>query len=380
MADESPQIFRGLRGVYADTTTSSFIDGEVGKLLYRGYNIHDLAEKSTFEEIVYLLLYGELPTKSQLAEIDATLRASRSLPSEVIEVLRVVKDSHPMDALRTAVSVLGCVDPERDDNSVEATRRKGIRITAQVPTIVTAHHRIRRGQDPVDPDPDLNHAGNFLYMLDGERPQEEEMKLMDVDFIIHAEHGSNASSFAARMAASTVSDLHSAIVGGIGVLKGPWHGGAAEAVMKMALDIGTPDNAEAYARNIIDNGGRIMGFGHRVYKAEDPRAGHMRDRSEILSQKKGQPQWFQILAHLEQKVMQPYRAKGIYVNVDFYAGSIYYLLGIPDDLFVPIFAMGRIPGWTLQCMEQYADNILIRPLTEYVGPMDLEYVPLDQRG
>ena len=194
MADQPPQIFRGLRGVYADTTTSSFIDGEVGKLLYRGYNIHDLAEKSTFEEIVYLLLYGELPTKAQLAEIDGTLRDSRSLPSEVIDVLRVVKDSHPMDALRTAVSVLGCVDPERDDNSVEATRRKGIRITAQVPTIVTAHHRIRRGLDPVAPDADLNHAGNFLYMLDGERPHEEEMKLMDVDFIIHAEHGSNASS------------------------------------------------------------------------------------------------------------------------------------------------------------------------------------------
>lgn len=380
MADQSPQIFRGLRGVYADTTTSSFIDGEVGKLLYRGYNIHDLAEKSTFEEIVYLLLYGELPTKSQLEEIDATMRASRSLPAEVLEVLRVVKDSHPMDALRTGVSVLGCVDPERDDNSVEATRRKGIRITAQVPTIVTAHHRIRSGQDPVEPDPELNHAGNFLYMLFGERPHEDEMKLMDVDFIIHAEHGSNASSFAARMAASTVSDLHSAVVGGVGVLKGPWHGGAAEAVMKMALDIGTPDNAEAYARNIIDNGGRIMGFGHRVYKAEDPRAGHMRDRSQALSEQKGQPQWFQILAHLEQEVMRPYRAKGIYVNVDFYAGSIYYLLGIPDDLFVPIFAMGRIPGWTLQCMEQYENNILIRPLTEYVGPMDLEYVPLEDRG
>ena len=380
MADQSPQIFRGLRGVYADTTTSSFIDGEVGKLLYRGYNIHDLAEKSTFEEIVYLLLYGERPTKPQLAEIDGTLRASRSLPSEVIDVLKVVKDSHPMDALRTAVSVLGCVDPERDDNSVEATRRKGIRITAQVPTIVTAHHRIRSGQDPVDPDPSLNHAGNFLYMLFGERPTEEEMKLMDVDFIIHAEHGSNASSFAARVAASTVSDLHSAVVTGVGVLKGPWHGGAAEAVMKMALDIGTPENAEAYARNIIDNGGRIMGFGHRVYKAEDPRAGHMRDRSEVLSIQKGQPQWFQILLHLEREVMRPYQAKGIYVNVDFWAGSIYYLLGIPDDLFVPIFAVGRIPGWTLQCMEQYEDNIIIRPLTEYVGPMDLEYVPIEDRG
>ena len=181
------------------------------------------------------------PPKSQLEEIDATLRASRGLPSEVLQVLEVVKESHPMDALRTGVSVLGCFDPERDDNSVEATRRKGIRITAQVPTLVTAHHRIRQGLDPVEPDPELNHAGNFLYMLEGERPQEEEMKLMDVDFIVHAEHGSNASSFAARMAASTVSDLHSAIVGGIGVLKGPWHGGAAEAVMKMALDIGQPE-------------------------------------------------------------------------------------------------------------------------------------------
>ena len=380
METQSQQIYRGLRGVYADTTKASFIDGQVGKLLYRGYNIHDLAEKSTFEEIVYLLLYGDLPTKSQLEEVDATLRESRSLPPEVVQVLELVKDSHPMDALRTSVSALGCFDPECDDNSVEATRRKGIRITAQVPTLVTAHNRIRQGLDPIAPDKDLNHAGNFLYMLFGEKPQEEEMKLMDVDFIIHAEHGSNASSFAARMAASTVSDLHSAVVGGIGVLKGPWHGGAAEAVMKMALDIGEPENAEAYARNIIDNGGRIMGFGHRVYKAEDPRAGHMRDRSEVLSRKKGKPQWFQILAHLEQKVMRPYQDKGIFVNVDFYAGSIYYLLDIPDDLFVPIFAMGRIPGWTLQCMEQYADNILIRPLTEYIGPMDLEYVPLEERG
>ena len=380
METQSQQIYRGLRGVYADTTKASFIDGQVGKLLYRGYNIHDLAEKSTFEEIVYLLLYGELPTKSQLEEVDAILRESRALPPEVLKILELVKDSHPMDVLRTGVSALGGFDPECNDNSVEATRRKGIRITAQVPTLVTAHHRIRQGLEPLAPDRDLNHAGNFLYMLFGARPQEEEMKLMDVDFIIHAEHGSNASSFAARMAASTVSDLHSAIVGGIGVLKGPWHGGAAEAVMKMALDIGQPENAEAYARNIIDNGGRIMGFGHRVYKAEDPRAGHMRDRSEVLSRKKGEPQWFQILAHLEQKVMRPYRDKGIYVNVDFYAGSIYYLMGIPDDLFVPIFAMGRIPGWTLQCMEQYANNILIRPLTEYIGPMDLEYVPLEKRG
>ncbi len=380
MEAKTQQIHRGLRGVYADTTTASFIDGQVGKLLYRGYNIHDLAEKSTFEEIVYLLLYGHLPNRSQLDEVDAALRESRELPPEVLSILTLIKDCHPMDVLRTGVSALGSLDPDANDNSVEATRRKGIRITAQVPTLVTAHHRIRNGLDPVAPDPELNHAGNFLYMLFGQRPQEEEMKLMDVDFIIHAEHGSNASSFAARVAASTVSDLHSAVVGGIGVLKGPWHGGAAEAVMKMAQDIGRPENAESYARNLIENGKRIMGFGHRVYKAEDPRARHLRDRSEALSLKKGQPQWFQILAHLEQKVMRPYRDKGIYVNVDFYAGSIYYLMGIPDDLFVPIFAMGRIPGWTLQCMEQYADNILIRPLTEYTGPMDLEYVALEERA
>ncbi|MCZ6534907.1 MAG: citrate (Si)-synthase [Chloroflexi bacterium] len=380
METQSQQIYRGLKGVYADTTKASFIDGQAGKLLYRGYNIHDLAEKSTFEEIVYLLLYGDLPNRSQLEELDSTLRDSRTLPSEVIQILHLVKDSHPMDALRTGVSALATFDPDVDDNSVEATRRKGIRITAQAPTIATAHHRIRQGLEPVVPDPGLNHAGNFLYMLFGSKPQEDEMKLMDVDFIIHAEHGSNASSFAARVAASTVSDLHSAVVAGIGVLKGPWHGGAAEAVMKMALDIGHPENAEAYARNLIDSGERIMGFGHRVYKAEDPRARHLRDRSEELSRKKGQPQWFRILAHLEQNVMRPYQEKGIYVNVDFYAGSIYYLMGIPDDLFVPIFVLGRIPGWTLQCMEQYADNVLIRPLMEYTGPMDLEYVPLEERG
>ena len=203
--------------------------------------------------------------------------------------------------------------------------------------------------EPIKPDPELNLAGSFLHMIFGKRPTVEEAQLMDVDFIIHAEHGSNASAFAARVTASTVSDLHSAVVTGIGVLKGPWHGGAAESVMKMAQDIGDPENAESYARNIIDNGGRIMGFGHRVYRAEDPRARHLRDRSKVLGEKSGHPEWFQILQHLEENTMQPYRSKGICVNVDFFAGSIYYLLGIPDDLFISIFALGRIPGWTLQC-------------------------------
>ena len=376
----APEIMKGLKDVYLDTTESSFIDGQVGKLLYRGYDIHDLAEKSTFEEVIYLLLYGALPTNQQLQEFDNTLRANRRIPDEVIQVLDLVKASHPMDALRTGVSAMSAFDPEVADNSVEATIRKGIRLTAQAPTIVAAHHRLRQGLEPMAPNPKLNHAGNFLYMLFGEVPDEETTNLLDVDFILHAEHGANASSFGARVTASTISDLHSAVTTGVGVLKGPAHGGAAEEVMKMSLEIGNPENAEEYARNHLESGGRIMGFGHRVYRAEDPRARHLRERAQALGEKKGEPRWFQILSHLEQKTMLPYRDRGICVNVDFFAGAIYYLLDIPDDLFISIFALGRIPGWTLQCVEQYKDNILIRPLLEYTGEMDLEYVPIEQRS
>jgi citrate synthase len=376
----APEIMKGLKDVYLDTTESSFIDGQEGKLLYRGYNIHDLAEESTFEEVIYLLLYGSLPTKQQLKEFDTTLKANRRIPDEVIQVLDLVKSSHPMDALRTGISALSAFDPDVNDNSTEATIRKGVRLTAMGPTMVAAHHRLRQGLEPVAPNPDLNHAGNFLYMLFDRLPDEETTNLLDVDFILHAEHGANASAFGARVTASTLSDLHSAVVTGVGVLKGPWHGGAAEEVMKMALEIGHPENAEEYCRKILDSGGRIMGFGHRVYRAEDPRARHLRTRSKALGEKMGQPHWFQILTYLEQEVMVPYRSRGIFVNVDFFAGSIYYLLGIPDDLFIPIFALGRIPGWTLQCVEQYKNNILIRPLLDYTGPMDLQYVPIEQRG
>ena len=380
MSTQDIDIKRGLRDVYFDKSEACFIDGQIGKLLYRGYDIHDLAERSTFEEVIYLLINGDLPTKAQLDEFDATLRSNRNIPDAVIRVLDLVRDSHPMDALRTGVSAMSAFDPEVRDNSIEATVRKGLRLTAQAPTMVAAHHRLRNGLAPVAPNPALNHASNFLYMLSGEEPDQETQKLMDVDFILHAEHSSNASAFGARVAASTVSDLHSAIVGGIGILKGPAHGGAAEEVMKMAQEIGQPENAEDYARKILDGGGRIMGFGHRVYKAEDPRARHLRTRSQDLGEKVGQPQWFQILRYLEETVMVPYRSRGIFVNVDFFAGSIYYLLGIPDDLFISIFALGRIPGWTLQCVEQYDNNILLRPLLDYTGPMDLEYVPIEQRG
>ena len=376
----APEIMKGLKDVYLDTTKSSFIDGEVGKLLYRGYNIHDLAEKSTFEEVVYLLLYGEMPSQQQLSDFDGVLRANRRIPDEVIQVLDLVKNSHPMDALRTGLSALSAFDPEVGDNSVEATIRKGIRLTAMGPTIVAAHHRLRQGLEPVAPNPDLNHAGNFLYMLFNELPDEETTNLLDVDFILHAEHGANASAFAARVTASTISDLHSAVVTGVGTLKGPAHGGAAEEVMKMSLEIGQPENAEEYCRARLESGGRIMGFGHRVYRAEDPRARHLRERARALSEKMGQPHWFQILTYVEEEAMVPYRSRGIHVNVDFFAGCIYYLLGITDDLFISIFALGRIPGWTLQCVEQFDDNILIRPLLEYTGEMDLEYVPIEQRA
>jgi citrate synthase len=372
------EIKRGLKDVYFATSEASFIDGNIGKLLYRGYNIDDLARNSTFEETVYLLLYGKLPTAKELSDFDAQLRANRHLPREVLQVIDMVKASHPMDVLRTAISALAAFDPETADNSPEATLRKGLRLTAQAPTIVAAHDRLRQRKAALEPNPQLGHAANFLYMLFGKDPDPEEAKLIDLDFVLHAEHGSNASAFAARVTASTLADLHCAVTSGVATLKGPWHGGAAEAVMKMALEIGTPERAADYARGLLESGGRIMGFGHRVYRAEDPRARHMRDRSKWLAERKGEPRWYQILEELE-RAMQPYAAKGICVNVDFYAGSVYYLLGVAEDLFIPIFAMGRVPGWTLQVMEQFADNILLRPLTEYVGPMDVPYVPLKDR-
>ena len=245
---------------------------------------------------------------------------------------------------------------------------------------MTAHHHIRNGREPVAAHRALGHAANFLYMLKGEDPSEEAAGLMDTDMILHAEHGSNASSFTGRVVVSTEADLHAAMTAAIAALSGPAHGGAAENVMKMAQEIGDPAKAAAYVRTKRKNREPIMGFGHRVYKAEDPRAKHLRERSRTLSEKVGQPQWFQILTYVEEVAMVPYRSRGIFVNVDFFAGSIYYLLGIPDDLFISIFALGRIPGWTLQCMEQFGDNILIRPLLEYTGEMDLEYVSIEQRA
>jgi citrate synthase len=377
MADEV-EVIRGLRGVYFDTTSASFVDGEQGRLIYRGYNIHDLAENSTAEETFYLLMYGQLPTVAQLDAFDRKLKGSRDIPDEVVSVIRLVENAHPMDVLRTAISALAATETDIKDISVAGSLEKGIRLTAQAPTIVAYHNRIRQGLDPVAPRSDLGHAANFLYMLTGTEPSDNESELMDTDFILHAEHGANASAFAARVAAGTQADIHAAITAAIATLKGPSHGGAAEEVMKMAIDIGEEAAAEQYVSDVLGSGGRIMGFGHRVYKAEDPRARHLRERCQKLGEERGDPKWFRILSRVAE-AMEPYKARGIHVNVDFWAGSIYHLLGLPEDIFVSIFALGRIPGWTLQVTEQLANNILIRPLLKYEGPEDMEYVPIHQR-
>ena len=372
-------LAKGLRNVVLDETQASFIDGEAGVLLYRGYSIHDLAANASFEEVAYLLLHGSLPNRAELRAFEERLRAARALPAPVVEIIRLVARSHPMDVLRTAVSALAAFDPDVADGGREAVLRKSERLTAQVPSIVAAHDRIRRGLEPVTPRADLGHAASFLCMLQDREPSAEAVEAMDLDFILHAEHGANASSFSARVTASTLSDLHSAVVTAIGTLKGPLHGGAAEAVMKMALEIGEPERAPEYVRQRQRNRDtRIMGFGHRVYRVEDPRARHMRAKSKALSESLGQAKWYAILEAVE-KEMARYQRHGIYVNVDFFAGSVYYLLGIPEDLFVPIFAIGRVPGWCASVVEQMEDNVLIRPLLRYEGPMDLEYVAIEER-
>ena len=375
---EKIEIHRGLKGVYFDRSRACYIDGRAGELRYRGYSIHDLAERSTFEEACYLLLMGELPARARLDAFAAELKAARALPAAVYDVIRTVRAAHPMDVLRTAVSALSAFDPETADKSLEATLRKGVRLTAQVPMIVAAHEHIRNGREPVAPDSRLGHAANFLYMLKGKAPSADAARLMDTDMVLHAEHGSNASSFAARVVAGTEADLHGAITAAVAALAGPAHGGAAENVMRMAQEIGDPSRAAEYVRAKRANKEPVMGFGHRVYRAEDPRARHMRAGVEKLSREMGQPQWYQILEALVE-AMKPYARHGINVNVDFYAGVVYFLNGIAEDLFVPVFAAGRVPGWTVQVLEQLENNILIRPLTLYNGPEPRDYVPIDER-
>lgn len=378
MAEKEVTLNRGLQGVYLDRTNTTFIDGKEGVLEYSGYNIHDLAENSNFEETSYLLMYGELPTQKQLDQFDKSLKKARSIPQQVYDVMEIVKDSHPMDVLRTAISALSSFDEDRDDFSEDAIIRKGVRLTSQVPIIVMAHNRMRKGLDPIESSKTLPHAANFLYMLEGEEPSEDTAKLMDTDFVVHADHGCNASAFTTRVVTGTNADFYGSITAGIAALSGPSHGGAAEGVMELAKDVGTPENAATHVKNLLANRERVMGFGHRVYKAPDPRAKHLKEGVKRLSEEKGETEWYEILLAV-QEAMTPYARRGIHANVDFFAGAVYYLLGIPQDLFVPIFAVGRIPGWTIQILEQMRHNILIRPLLQYTGERSKEYIPISKR-
>ena len=367
----------GLEDVVVSSSEICFIDGHQGRLLYRGFDINDLVAHSTFEEVVYLLWHGALPTRKELdAHVKVLIRV-RKLPPRLIRVLRALPPkTTPMEVLRTGVSALSAFDPDAADSSREATLRKAIRLTAQIPTLVAAWERIRRGKAPVAPNPRLNHAANFLYMMSGKRATPLAVQTFDVALILHADHEFNASTFAARVTAATLSDLHSAITSAIGALKGPLHGGANEQVMRMVEQIKEPGRAEAWIRKALAAKVRINGFGHRVYRVEDPRAKHLRRLATELGQQAGDTRNTEILNTVARVVTEE---KRIYPNVDLYSGAAYVNMGIPPDQFTPIFAISRVAGWSAHVLEQHANNRLIRPRAEYTGPTSATYVPIDQR-
>jgi citrate synthase len=371
------QSAAGLEDVVVGTSEICFLDGRQGRLLYRGYDIHDLAAKATFEEVVYLLWHGALPNQVQLDQLNNQLAQDRPLPSGVIDLLRLLpRDATPMDVLRTAVSALAMYDPELEEESPAANVRKAVRLTARIPTIVTSHHRLRTEQKLLEPDPGLNTAQNLLYMLHGRRSEEYAERTMDVALILHADHELNASTFAARVTAATLADMYDAITSAIGALSGPLHGGANEQVMLMLQRIEDPSQAATFIREALGRKERIMGFGHRVYRTEDPRATHLRQMSRELGERAGELKWWQMSRDIEEAVKE---LKGLHANVDFYSASAYFMLGIPIDLFTPVFACSRISGWTAHLLEQYANNRLIRPRAEYVGPTDVSYQPIAER-
>ncbi|MGH9943234.1 MAG: citrate/2-methylcitrate synthase [Pyrinomonadaceae bacterium] len=367
----------GLRGVVAAQSSIGDVNGEQGILIYQGYDIHDLAEHSTFEETVYLLWHGRLPTRQELDELKRSIGENYALPQEVIDMIHTFpREADPMDALRTAVSALDFYDQQGHDLSREGALRTAIRLTAQLPVIVAAIERIRNGQEPIQAKPELDIATNFLYMLKGEMPSEREARIFDVCLILHADHELNASTFTARVVAGTLADIYGAVTAAIAALSGPLHGGANTNVMKMLLEIGERERVEDYIHNALAQKKKIMGIGHAVYKTEDPRATHLRQFSREMGERRGETKWFEMAQKIEE-IMQ--REKGMFPNVDFYSASAYYMMGIPLDLFTPIFAVSRISGWTGHILEQYANNKLIRPRAEYVGPRDLKYAPIDQR-
>ncbi|MHB8352257.1 MAG: citrate/2-methylcitrate synthase [Thermoplasmata archaeon] len=375
MTDEAVQ--RGLEDVVALESKICFIDGKEGRLIYEGYDIRDLARHASFEEVAYLLWYGRLPTTTQLEELTGRLRSLRTLPEGVRRILELLPSTTPpMDALRTGVSALASF--ESTETVAGPTGIGGaLRLTALLPTIVSEFHRRRNGRAPLPARPELSHAANVLYLLTGAEGTARDIRAMEVALILHADHELNASTFAARVTASTLSDLYSAVTSAVGTLKGPLHGGANERVMELLRQIGSVDRARAVITDKLARHERIMGFGHRVYKVEDPRATILREWSRQIGEEKGNLQWYQLLQQVEQVVHQE---KGLYPNVDLYSGSIYALLGIPDDLFTPLFAMSRVVGWTAHVLEEYADLRLIRPKAHYVGPVDLAYTPLTERS
>ncbi|MGH7565700.1 MAG: citrate/2-methylcitrate synthase [Gemmatimonadota bacterium] len=369
----------GLEGVVVAESEISFVDGQEGRLVYRGYSIEELAESSTFEETSKLLLDGELPTREDLGVFEGQLVSERSLDARTLDAIRgFPADAEPISALRTGVSALGMVDPDRNDDGPEATRRKAIRLIAKLPTLVAAFARSRSGSDPIAPREDLGHAANFLFMLSGNKPDPDDARVMDVCLILHAEHGMNASTFAARVTAATLSDIHSAVTSAVGTLKGPLHGGANQAVMSMLLEIDERGvEPAAHVRDLLAAGKKVMGFGHRVYKTMDPRAPILRRFSKDLGERAGDPRWY----HMSEEILATMeKEKGIDPNVDFFSASTYHALGIPPDLFTPIFAIARVSGWVAHVEAQYAKNRLNRPRAKYVGKRDLRYLPIGDRG
>jgi citrate synthase len=377
MSSDANVAKAGLEGIVATQSSISDVDGIQGRLIYWGYDIHDLADHATFEEVVYLLWNGTLPTRTELDRLKSQLAAEGGLYPETLDLIKKIpKTANPMDMLRTVVSALSFYDPEVQDMSREANVRKAIRLVAKFPTVVTTFHRLRNGLEPVQPSTDFSLAGNFIYTLFGKTPDDVATKTMDLAFILHADHELNASTFSARVTAATLSDMYSAIVSAIGTLKGPLHGGANEGVIKNLLEIGSLNNVEPWLKKKFEDKEKVMGFGHRVYRTEDPRATHLRQMSRKLGERIGETKWYEMSIKMEEVIK---REKHLNPNVDFYSASTYYTLGIPTDLFTPIFACSRISGWTAHVLEQYEHNRLIRPRAEYVGPRDLTYTPIDKR-
>ena len=374
---EGSGLIRGLEGVVAAETQLCDLDGANGRLAYRGYDIADLAQQSTFEQVTYLLLHGDLPKPAQLDGFVVALTAARAIPGELVQAFRLMpKDTDPMRVLQAAVAILGMSDPDTTDNSHAANVRKAVRLTSQVATAICAHHRVRSGKDPVTPAAGLGHAANFLYMLTGERPNAAAVKAVDASLTLYAEHELNASTFTTRAIVSTQSDMHSAVAGGVGALKGPLHGGAGEAVMRTLMEIGETVNVDRFTEQALAAKRRFMGMGHRVYKVGDPRAAILRGMAAEACRQSGQFKWYEMAVALHERIS---KAKGLIPNVDFYSAPLFYSLGIPVDLFTPVIAAGRIAGWAANIVEQHDDNRLIRPRADYVGPKRRAYVDLAKR-